>query len=93
MRRIETLSVVRIDVRTLGGNGGDQPVDGLLPLTVAEMRVNAHRGINIRVTEKLLRRKNAYASLKQHRRIAMPLRNNYDKPEKPRISRVLRFGA
>ena len=23
----------------------------------------------------------------------MPLRYNYDKPEKPRISRVLRFGA
>ena len=38
-------------------------------------------------------RLDVHAVLQRQCRERMPLRYNYDKPEKPRISRVLRFGA
>jgi len=55
--------------------------------------VGAQRETGIGVSQHPRHRSDVHAVLQRHRGEGVPLRYNYDKPEKPRISRVLRFGA
>ena len=58
-----------------------------------QVRVNVWGGRNVAVTQPLLNFFQAYTVCVQQACTAMPLRYNYDKPEKPRISRVFGYLA
>ena len=62
-----------------------------LLLHIRHVRVNVCGRGDIRMTEPFLNLLEGKALLKQERRDRMPLRYNYDKPEKPRISRVFGY--
>ena len=57
------------------------------------MGINIAGGADITVTKPLLNFFQAYAIGVKQAGAAMPLRYNYDKPEKPRISRVFGYLA
>ena len=57
------------------------------------MRIDIGRGGNIAVTKPFLNLFHGDAVGQQQTGTAMPLRYNYDKPEKPRISRVFGYLA
>ena len=58
-----------------------------------QMRVDIRRGRNITVAQPLLNLLHRYALFQQQAGAGVPLRYNYDKPEKPRISRVFGYLA
>ena len=64
-----------------------------------ELCVGGHMGVGVQrkarrvVTEHTADRFHVHAVLQRHRREGVPLRYNYDKPEKPRISRVFGYLA
>ena len=64
-----------------------------LLLHIRHVRVNVCGRGDIRMTEPFLNLLEGKALLEQERRDRMPLRYNYDKPEKPRISRVFGYLA
>ena len=53
------------------------------------MNVHLQCGLYIGVTQNFRQRFDIHAALNAARGEGMPLRYNYDKPEKPRISRVV----
>ena len=57
------------------------------------MCINVARRADVTVTEPLLNLLEAHAIGIEQTGAAMPLRYNYDKPEKPRISRVFGYLA
>ena len=57
------------------------------------MRINVACGADITVTKPLLNLFQAYTIGIEQAGAAMPLRYNYDKPEKPRISRAFGYLA
>ena len=57
------------------------------------MCINVARRADVTVTEPLLNLLQAHAIGIEQTGAAMPLRYNYDKPEKPRISRVFGYLA
>ena len=57
------------------------------------MGVDVRRGGEVAVTQPLLNVFERHAVGQQQAGTAMPLRYNYDKPEKPRISRVFGYLA
>ena len=57
------------------------------------MCINVARRADVAVTEPLLDLLQAHAIGVEQTGAAMPLRYNYDKPEKPRISRVFGYLA
>ena len=57
------------------------------------MGVDVRRGGEVAVTQPLLNVLEGYAVGQQQAGTAVPLRYNYDKPEKPRISRVFGYLA
>ena len=61
--------------------------------TVIQMGVDICRGGKIRMPQPVLNLLERYAIGKQERGAGVPLRYNYDKPEKPRISRVFGYLA
>ena len=58
-----------------------------------QMCVNVGCGGNIAVTQPLLNLLHRYALFQQQAGAGVPLRYNYDKPEKPRISRAFGYLA
>ena len=58
-----------------------------------QMRVNVGCGGNIAVSQPLLNLLHRYTLFQQQAGAGVPLRYNYDKPEKPRISRVFGYLA
>ena len=64
----------------------------LLPRTV-KMPIDVSCGLNVTVSHPLLHILQPAALIQQQACTAMPLRYNYDKPEKPRISRVFGYRA
>ena len=58
-----------------------------------QMRVDIRRGRNITVAQPLLNLLHRHALFQQQAGAGMPLRYNYDKPEKPRISRAFGYLA
>ena len=58
-----------------------------------DVGVGAERESRVEVTKHTGYRFHVYAVLERHCRECMPLRYNYDKPEKPRISRVFGYLA
>ncbi len=57
------------------------------------MNVPIHRRFDAGMTEQFLQHLGLYTAFDCTRCIGMPLRYNYDKPEKPRISRVFGYLA
>ena len=57
------------------------------------MSIDVCRGAEIGVTEPILNLLKRYTVGQKQTGTAMPLRYNYDKPEKPRISRVFGYLA
>ena len=60
---------------------------------IIQMAVDVCRGADVAVTQPFLNLLHGYVVGKQQRCAAVPLRYNYDKPEKPRISRVFGYLA
>ena len=60
---------------------------------VIQVAVNIRRRADVAVTQPLLNVLEGDAIGQQQTGAAVPLRNNYDKPEKPRISRVFGYLA
>ena len=60
---------------------------------VVQMRVDVGRGAEVAVPEPFLNLLHGNAFRQQQACAAVPLRYNYDKPEKPRISRVFGYLA
>ena len=60
---------------------------------IVQMAVDICRGADVAVTEPFLNLFHGHVVCQQQRSAAMPLRYNYDKPEKPRISRVFGYLA
>ena len=58
-----------------------------------QMRVDIRRSGNIAVPQPLLNLLHRHALFQQQAGAGVPLRYNYDKPEKPRISRVFGYLA
>ena len=58
-----------------------------------QMPVNIGRGLNVAVSHPFLNVLEAASLIQQETCTTMPLRYNYDKPEKPRISRVFGYLA
>ena len=58
-----------------------------------DMGIGVQREARRVVAEHTADRFHVHAVLQGHRREGMPLRYNYDKPEKPRISRVFGYLA
>jgi len=58
-----------------------------------DVRVSAEREARVEVTKHTGYRFHVYAILQRQRCECVPLRYNYDKPEKPRISRVFGYLA
>ena len=69
-------------------------LSGYLHLLVGvQVAVRVHRGLHLLVSETLRDQQRGEAHLHQQAGVAVPLRYNYDKPEKPRISRVFGYLA
>ena len=69
-------------------------LSGYLHLLVGvQVAVRVHRGLHLLVSEPLRDQQRGEAHLHQQAGVAVPLRYNYDKPEKPRISRVFGYLA
>ena len=62
-------------------------------LIVLDLCINVHSCFAVFMSGKVLNRLGVNACIKQICNIGMPLRYNYDKPEKPRISRVFGYLA
>ena len=62
-------------------------------LVGVEMGVNFQRGLDALVPQALGDEQGRKALLDEEGRVAVPLRYNYDKPEKPRTSRVFGYLA
>ena len=60
---------------------------------VVQMAVDIRRGADVAVAQPFLDLLHRHVVGQQQRGAAMPLRYNYDKPEKPRISRVFGYLA
>ena len=57
------------------------------------MLIDLHCDLNVLVTEAVLHIFGRSTLFGKHGGVGMPLRYNYDKPEKPRISRVFGYPA
>ena len=55
--------------------------------------IDAQRGVGLRVAQAAGHGHGVNVRRKQERGVGVPLRYNYDKPEKPRISRVFGYQA
>ena len=60
---------------------------------IIQMAVDVRRGADVAVTKPLLNLFHGHVVCQQQRGATVPLRYNYDKPEKPRISRVFGYLA
>ena len=60
---------------------------------IVQMAVDVRRGADVAVTQPFLDLLHGHVVCQQQRGAAMPLRYNYDKPEKPRTSRVFGYLA
>ena len=69
-------------------------LSGYLHLLVGvQVAVRVHRCLYLLMSEPLCDQQRREAHLHQQAGVAVPLRYNYDKPEKPRISRVFGYLA
>ena len=60
---------------------------------IVQMAVDIRRGADVAVTQPFLDLLHGHVVGQQQRSAAVPLRYNYDKPEKPRTSRVFGYLA
>ena len=68
-------------------------LDGIIQRFGSHMNMPIHRCFYTCVTKQLLKNLGLHTAFNRSCSIGMPLRYNYDKPEKPRISRVFGYPA
>ena len=80
------------------GSHSDNPIHFKLPYRLVQrfggyMDVPIHGGFDAAVSQQLLQHFGLHPAFNRPRGVGVPLRYNYDKPEKPRISRVFGYLA